>query len=258
MEQKSTKKIIYNVLILLCGIVGLWLFLSHMLHFSFPDYFYINNPGIDFYYGTNVVSMWADLSFFTYHALIFFSLWCILYALSNFFSLKKLYNFLTNAYVMSFVFANYVVTVVFYTLFELTSGNITFGLYANTPLAYHNLGTNIVGHYVYFVFSLIIFLKVKSTKSKSDVMKIFPACYLLLYYVIVKLTGKFAYNIEWYPYVIFDAKSFGQMFGITNYALCIIVLIVALIIIATIYMLLFCALTNYKLKNSKVDIKTFH
>ncbi len=248
MAQKSAKKIIYNILMLLCGLVGLWLFLSHMLHFSFPDYFYTNNPSLDFYYGTNVVSMWADLSFFTYHTLIFFSLWCILYAISNLFNFKKLNTFLINPYVMSFVFTNYVVTVVLYTLFELTSGNITFGLYANVPLAYHNLGTNIISHYVYFIFALILFLKVKSYKTKNRGLSLFPICYLLLYYIIVKLTGKFAYNIEWYPYIIFDATSIGKIFGVTNYVACVFILISVLLIIGVAYMLLYRSFVNFKIK----------
>ncbi len=254
MEQKTKFfKYFYNILILFCGFIGLWLFLSHMLHFSFPDYFYANNPDIKFYYGTNVVSMWADLSFFTYHTLIFFSLWCIVFAISNFFNCKKLHIFLTNSSVMSFVFTNYVITVVLYTFFELTSGNITFGLYANVPFAYHNLGTNIITHYLYFIFALIIFLRVKSTNNKSKLLNWFPLIYLILYYFIVKFTGKIAYIIEWYPYVIFDAESLGKMFGINNYALCVIVLIFTLIIIGIIYMVLFRLFAKYKIKKSNID-----
>ncbi len=253
MKRKFNIKYFNNIFILLVGIIGVWLFLSHMLHFSFPDYFYINNPNINFYYGTNVVSMWADFSFFTYHSLIFFSLWCILYSLSNFFNLKKLNNFLSNAYVLSFVFTNYLFTVFFYTIFELTSGNITFGLYANTPLALHNFGTNIVGHYVYFVFALVLFLKIQSSsKSKNKLIAFFPICYLLLYYIVVKITGKFAYIIEWYPYVIFDATSFGQIFGVTNYSWCVVILLFSLLIILSAYMFLYIMFANYKLKKSKV------
>ena len=252
-EKTKFYKYFYNILILFCGFVGLWLFLSHMLHFSFPDYFYANNPDIKFYYGTNVVSMWADLSFFTYHTLIFFSLWCIGFAISNFFNFKKLHSFLTNAYVMSFVFTNYVVTAVLYTFFELTSGNITFGLYANVPFAYHNLGTNIITHYIYFIFALILFLKINSSESKNKILCYFPICYLIVYYIIVKMTGKFSYIIEWYPYVIFDAKSFGKMFGITNYFWTVVVLILALIIIGFIYMIMFKFFAKYKTKKSNID-----
>ncbi len=251
MEQKTRfYKNFYNILILLCGIIGLWLFLSHMLHFSFPIYFYNQNPDIKFYYGTNVVSMWADLSFFSYHTLIFFSLWCILYAVSNFFNFKKLQNILKNTYIISFVFTNYVLTVILYTFFELTAENITFGLYANVPLAYHNLGTNIIVHYLYFIFSLILFLKIKTTKKTNKFAKFFPLIYLIIYFIVVKILGKFAYVIEWYPYVIFDAKSLGQIFGITNYVMCLVLLILTLIIIGFVYMLLFKMCVKYKTKKS--------
>lgn len=252
-QKKGFYKYFYNILILFCGLIGLWLFLSHMLHFSFPDYFYANNPEIKFYFGTNVVSMWADLSFFTYHTLIFFSLWCILYSISCLFTCKKLHGFLTNIYVLSFVFTNYIVTVVLYTFFELTSGNITFGLYANIPMAYHNFGTNIITHYIYFIFALIIFLKVKATKNTNKFANFFPLIYLTVYYIIVKIAGEFAYIIEWYPYVIFDATSFGKLFNITNYTLCVILLICTLIFISIVYMILYTSCIKFKTKKSNID-----
>ena len=248
-EKTKFYKYFYNTLILFCGLVGLWLFLSHMLHFSFPDYFYAQYPDINFYYGANVVSIWADLSFFTYHTLIFFSVWCILFALSNFFNFNKLRKFLTNAYVMSFVFTNYIITAILYTFFELTSGNITFGLYAINNKAIHNFGTNIFIHYIYFIFALAIFLRTKSNDNHNIIYKYFPIVYLLVYYITIKILGKFAYLIEWYPYVIFDAKSFGSTFGISNYTWCVVVLIFALTIIGFIYMIMFNFFAKYKAKH---------
>ncbi len=248
-EIKKVRISVYDILILLCGIIGLWLFLSHMLHFSYLDYFYAENEGIEIYIGTNVVSMWADFSFFTYHTLIFFSIWCILFGLSKIFKFNKLHTFLRKDTILSFVFTNYIITTLLYTCFELSSGNITFGLYAYNAFAFHNLGTNILIHYIYFIFALIIFLKVKSVRSESKFCYVYIISYLVLYYVIVKVLGEFAYSITWFPYIIFDASSFGSMFGISNYFLSVLALIFSLIIIGLIYVSIYHYNIKYKRKS---------
>lgn len=200
-----------NISYLIFGICAMWLVVDHITKFSFPDYFYNENPGIEFYVGINVVSAWADFSFFTYHTIILFSIWCILYSLSNFFKLEKLNCFIKHKAILVFLFTNYLITTVLYTFFELSSGNITFGLYATNSKAFHNFGTNILGHYVFFVIMLITFIKIKTQGNIKNKYLIYMSSYIFSYYLYVLLTGRFMYKIEWYPYPIFDSYSlFGK------------------------------------------------
>ncbi len=249
------KQKMFNLLVLLIGIFGIYLFFDHMLGFRPHDYFYIQNPNIEKYIGTNVVSMFADLSFFTYHTIIFFSLWLIMFAISNLFSLNKLNNFIRNYKVISFVFVNYLVTCLLYTIFELTSGNITFGLYALTPNAIYNFVTNLIIHYGYFILSVIFFIKVKGIKSKKQNFYhlIIVTTYLLIYFIIVKLTGMYAYQIEWYPYPIFDVESIAKMLLLSkiNYSFKVIIFVVVLMIILCVYIFSYQLLIKHKNKNSE-------
>lgn len=202
---------IKNLLYLIIGISAIWLVVDHIGKFSYPDYFYNDNPDIKYYVGVNVVSIWADFSFFTYHTIILFGIWCILYSLSELFNLTRLNNFTKHKAVIVFLFTNYLVTTVLYTIFELTSGDITFGLYANTAKAIHNLGTNILGHYVFFIVMLVSFIKIKPNGEIKTKYFIFMSMYVFIYYIYVLITGRFMYNIEWYPYPIFDTFAlFGK------------------------------------------------
>ncbi len=248
------KKIFLNIVIITIGLIGLWLVTSHIAHFEFPEYFYNANPDIKTYVGTNVVSAWADFSFFTYQTLIIFSIWCILFGIANIFSLQKLNDFLRRDTVISFVFVNYFFTVLLYTIFELSSGNITFGLYANTPLGFHNLATNLIIHYVYFAICLTVFIKLKTSTSSTKRAGILVFTYLLFYYTIVKILGEFAYNIRWFPYIIFDAKTFGNTFGITNYLASIVVLIITCVVIFSAYILSYFGAIKLKRKQQSANM----
>ena len=202
---------IKNVFLFIVGICALALFIEHISMFTPHDYFYTVNPEINYYVGVNVVSAWADFSFFTYHTIILFGLWCVGYSISDCFKLKKLNHFMKHGSVITFVFTNYLITTLLYTVFELTSGNITFGLYALTGKAIHNFGTNILGHYVFFIIMLIIFIKIKPSGNIKNKHFAFMSCYILTYYFYVLISGKFMYQIEWYPYPIFDTYS---LFGV--------------------------------------------
>ncbi|MBQ7308254.1 MAG: hypothetical protein IJW82_07005 [Clostridia bacterium] len=189
------------------GIVGIIMVIQHILGFEFPYYFYEQYPNITKYYGINVVSMYADFSFFTYHTIIFFSVWCILMMVSKIFKTQKIENFLTKSVVISFIVTNYIITSLIYTIFELIfTEKITFGLYANTLSAWHNFGTNILIHYVYFILSILLpkFVNIEKTSLKIPIIAII--IYLSMYFAIVKITGMYCYVIEWYPYIIFTFK----------------------------------------------------
>lgn len=67
--------------------------------------------------------------------------------------------------------------------------------------------------------------------------------------MVVKLTGKFAYNIRWFPYVIFDAKSFGNLLGIANYSVSVVLLVASCILLFFLYFTLYTLLIKGKSKN---------
>ena len=248
-ENCVSHKLLKSISLIIFGGVVLWLVISHITHFNYPHWFYENNPNIETYIGTNIVSMWADFSFFTYLTMIIFGIWCLLLGISNITNFNKLNTFLLKDSLVCFVFCNYCLTTVLYTLFEFMSGNPTFGWYGNVPLSYHNVGTNIIGHYVFFIIFCVIFYKIKLKKSNSLKSYSLVTLFLISYYIIVKFLGEFAYNIRWFPYIIFDVKSFGNTFGITNYAINLILLIFSCALILFFYLFLYSLLI--KLKNKQ-------
>ncbi len=252
-------KLIRNFAGFLIGVFGLYLFIDHMLGFKPNNCFYAANPSIKKYIGTNIVSMYADLSFFTYHTLIFFSAWMMLFTFSDTLGIKKLSSFLRKDTVTTFISLNYIVTALIYTVFEISSGNPTFGLYARTPAAYHNFGTNITIHYIYFTISMVVFLKTKVLKNRYGgyfKASLIPLSYLIVYYVSVLITGLFCYRIIWFPYPIFDPDEFSRLIGIQNEDMFIkvSVLVAVLALMALIYQLLFVTISKIKGRKGIYDI----
>lgn len=232
----------------LIGIIGIWIFIDHLVGFSNHDYFYIQNPGIEKYVGTNVVSMWADFSFFTYHTLIFFSVWCILQFIGNILNLKKLNNFLFRKDVLAFITTNYIITAVCYTIFELSTGKPTFGLYANVPKAWHSFGTNILVHYIIFAISIINYIHIKPSNVVNKKSYIIISLYLIIYYIAVKLAGMYCYQIIWYPYPIFDSEALWALLGFESYnsVFSILLLIIINTLIYLLYFIIFNLLLSVK------------
>lgn len=228
----------YSYFLLIVGISGFLIFIEHIANFSGHEYFYIQNPNIDKYVGVNVVSRWADLTYFTYHTLIFFSTHCILIFIGNTFKSTKLNRFLFRSDVVSFITANYVLTTLCYTIFEVASANPTFGLYADTPKAWHSFGTNVVVHYVFFIIAIINFFKIKTNDRFSKTSYLLLTLYFLVYFATVKLTGTYAYRIEWYPYPIFDSDSLIGMLGLNtnNKVISLMLLIIVDIFIFVLYL----------------------
>ena len=75
-------------------------------------------------------------------------------------------DFLTQDWLVCFIFANYIFTTLLYTVFQISSGD--FGLYSTVkPVAWHNFGTSILGHYIFFVISLIMYNKINSQEQIS-------------------------------------------------------------------------------------------
>lgn len=254
--KKNRRERFFYCATIFCGIISIWLTISHVAHFRWPDYFYNANPDVEVYVGTNVVSPFADFSFFTYITMLLWGAWCVSSGLARIFKCEKLLNVLTTDGLTCFVFVNYVFTTILYTVFSLTSGG-DFGLYSKTePLAWHNFGTNIIAHYLLFIASVVIFLNVETRESSLFKVHALSSAFLLTYYVAVKITGETAYRIRWFPYVIFDARSLGAMIGITDYVCSLLLLIVVCVLIFFAYQAVLRLLVRYKrnLKNTRKNI----
>jgi hypothetical protein len=242
------------------GILGFVFIIYTVITFTPHDYFFIQNPEIKKYVGINVVSPFATFSFFTYHSLIFFSTWLILFGIGNLLNSNHLVRFLTNSAILSFVCLNYFITCIIYTIFELLAEEITFGLYALTPHGIYNFITNIIVHYLLAFFALGVFLKIKASDLGKDQVHgikalkllVFPIVYLTAYYTLVKITGMHCYKIEWYPYPLFDVQSFSALFGLAtnNNFVFTSLLLIALFVIAITYCSTLILLINYKRKTA--------
>jgi len=237
------------------GIIAIVLVIQHVAAFIPHDYFYNQNPTLTLFSGVNVVSRWADFSFFTYHTVIFYGLWAV--GLFFAYSLKlKSISFFTNSTVVTFVLTNYILTAVIYTAFELLSGNPTFGLYALNGKAIHNFGTNILAHYVICAVCAITCLKIKTQGEIKPRHVLIILAYLIIYCIAVKLTGRYCYKIEWYPYPIFHGDLLMAMLGITSYnvGIKIICIFIVFAFLAIAYFLIFFVVSKIKaMAQTKTD-----
>lgn len=239
----------YCILLIITGIIGLWLTISHICHFKYPDYFYDANPNINKYIGTNVVSWEADFSYFTYQTIIIFSLWSIFLSIGELFKIKRISNVMKNTNIMTFVLVNYIVTTLLYTVFEFISGNPTFGYYGPYNLSIHNLGTNLIAHYLLFIVCLISYIKIKPNNNKNIKLAcVLITIYLVIYFIYVKITGMYSYNIEWYPYIIFDKESIQLLFSINNNFIGLLIFIATNVTIYSVYMLTYLYINKIKQK----------
>lgn len=243
-KKTDLKQTIYYVIMILAGAVALWLVINHIIGWKYQAWFFKAYPDVKKYSGTNIVAPLADLSYFTYQTIIIFAIWCIATGASGIMNLKLVNAILRSKNVVCFVITNYIITALFYTAYELFIYNSHFGLYADTPAAWHSFGTNIIAHYILFAFSIFFFFNTKIQPSEHKKSGLFIAGYLLLYIVAVKITGMFCYSIEWYPYPIFDAELFGQILGITSYTLSVLLVIVSFALLSVSYFFIF-KLLNY-------------
>ena len=203
------------ILFFIVGLFGYALAISTSILVDGQEWFFRMYPDITVYYGNNVVTGWANLSFFTYQTLIFFSTWCILWFVGYFFKLHKLQNFLKSEIVVDFISTNYIITCVLYTVFAFMANPINFGLYdVNEWYAWYVMFTNVLIHHGMFVFALIFYIQIDTRKSKLRLHLIVPIVYLVLYCVIVKIIGVYAYRIEWYPYGFFHPELIKEMLGL--------------------------------------------
>lgn len=251
--SKSDK--IICILMILCAVLVFWVFVDSVANFVYPSHFYKRHPEIELFIGQNVVSAWANFAFFTHITMLLWGIWALMFAICKLCKCNNgIFEFLQNDTVMCFVFVNYLMTAVLYTVFTLGSGDFTFGLVPNMALGWHCFGTNILSHYVIFAFAVYIFYKLPTSQGNISWAMIGSGTMLAVYYFVVKLTGEFAYNIRWFPYVIFDAKSFGALFGITNYAVSVALLVVACVAVLGLYLWAYKYFIEFKRKQAKMTI----
>ncbi len=238
------KSIFANLSLLFCAIIGLGIiFYHHMKRFIYANYLN-ENPDLTTV-GPNVVSPWADFTFFTYITVIIFSFWCIGYCLSNIFSLQKLNNFLRKDSIICFIFCNYILTFSLYTFFQVFD-HFTFGWYGNSPLSWHSLGTSITLHYIFFAIECVIFAKIETISSNHKKRHIYSSIFLITYYATVKIIGECAFKVHYFPYIIFDAEAFGNTIGISSYKWSVILLVLFCCILFLAYQVTLYSLLKFK------------
>lgn len=194
------------------GLIGIAFFITLSAFYEYPEWFYQAYPDIEKFVGPNVVSPWCTFSFFTNQTVIIFSIWGILLALSQMSKNAKLRDFLLKPSVVGFVVTNHIITTACYTVFELC-GEANFGLYALVPRAFVGLFGSIYMHYILFIFAILLLFIAKPTE-KDTKNRHFAYTYLILYFFLVKITGMYCFDIEWYPYPIFDTEMMIDFIGL--------------------------------------------
>ncbi len=239
MYNKMNKlEFVFTIILFLTSCLGLAILIEHIAGYEYQEWFYKN--GIyDPYTNVNVVSRWADFSFFTYISLILFCFFGIFKFIACTFKVKKLNRIVNNSYLVFFICLNQFIVLLLYTISQIAFKG-TFGWWDHSPSSYHSLGTNLVVHYFITIVAIIYFFVHKFDRIEFKKCLYF-LIFFLIYGVIVKITGMYCYSFEWYPYPIFSKKAlwhalFGN-FDNYNAILAFILLLVAIILIVGIYLL---------------------
>lgn len=209
MKNRITKvDYIFSMIILFVSCLGLAIFIEHLLGYQYQEWFYEN--GIyDPYTNVNVVSRWADFSFFTYISLIIFCLWGIVRFISIVFRLERLYKIVNNSYLILFICLNQFNVCLLYTISQVAFKG-TFGWWDNSPRSLHSLGTNIAVHYFITAIGIVYFLIHNFEKVKFKKCLLF-LIFFTIYGIIVKIAGMHCYVFEWYPYPIFTKDALARI-----------------------------------------------
>ncbi len=256
MDRKIKKReYVLTVILFLISCFGLAIVAEHIAGYEYQEWFFKN--GIhDPYTNVNVVSRWADFSFFTYLSLILFCLFGILKFVACIFKTEKLNRIVNNSYFVFFICLNQFIVLLLYTISQIVfKGN--FGWGGHSPRAYHSFGTNLVTHYFFTTVAIIYFFI-----HKFDKIEFKKCLYFLIFFpvygTIVKLTGMYCYTFEWYPYPIFSKKAIWHAFfgTLENYrsipAFFMLIITIAIIIgIYILFMLL--AIKCIDLKRKKLS-----
>ena len=242
-----------SILILL-GVLGLALFVWVMLDYNqVSDSYFKKFEAGTIYHTRNVVSPWANFLFFTNQTLIIFSLWSILAGISKIVKNSEYSEIICNVNVVSFVFANCVITTLLYTIME-AFGPCEFGLYELSLEAWLNFIRNILIHYVLTIVMAVIFSKMKCSGRKDKKIIWFALTYFFSFYTIARLIGKFCFKYEWYPYLFFHSKSVWQALnlGPYNQVFAIILMILIIMAVVALYFGILFMLLRIKTKRSNI------
>lgn len=253
---RQKKKYFPFILLCLIGIWGLTILIHHIYTFANYDNFIIEHPELIAFSGTNFILAIADFNYFTHHTLLVFSLWCVLFGIAKITNARRLECFLRKDTLICFIFTNYLFTTILYTVFQLTSTEITFGLLNTSPLNLHNFATNLCVHYVLFIIAVVVLSKTKTIESNKKTAAVYISIYLSTYYLVTKLLGEFIYPIRWFPYmIIFDARTLGALLGINSYGACVFLLALICLIIFIAYWLVFYCIIKAKRRQSNIHTK---
>lgn len=253
MKATNTKgEYVFSIIIFLASCLGLAIFTELVVNFEYPEEFY-QEEYFNRFTTINVVSRWANFSFFTYWSLIIFSLWGIFKFIATIFKIEKLQRIVNNSYLVLFVCLNQAIVMILYTVYQLAFDG-SFSYYGPYPRSYHSLGTNLTVHYVITIIAIVYFFFHKFEKIQFKKCLIFLV-FLVIYGTLVKITGMYCYSFDWYPYPIFSREAIWHtIFGnFNNYhpILALVILIFVLILLIAIYLL--CVFLATKFINYKVS-----
>lgn len=229
------------------GFFSISMFVWHFLLFNVPANHFDKYPAGTIFYGRNVVSAWANFLFFTNQTLLIFAGWCFLIGIHGISRSEKLRDFVYSENTMTFVFTNYLITFLLYTIMELL-GSGDFGFYGTSIDAWFSFFRNIAIHYILFFVCAALFFKLKPTKEFSNKTYLYSGIYLLIYYLVARIIGRFCFHVEWYPYMFFHSKVLWEFLGLGPYNqfVAIALMIIVMIIITGLYFLSLFAVRNVK------------
>lgn len=264
--EKVSNSLILNiskkvaVAFIIIAILGLSLMVYRVFSWVYPEYAYVDI--VLPYAGVNIVAGWADFLFVTYIAFTLFCLWLLFAGIGALTQNSKICKTVFNPYVFLFIVILQTVVPIVYTCFEIINvfswwgGEFAaFGWYGNYPGSWRGVIESLIIHYGVSTFAIVLWQKSKVTQ-KLNLKK----CYLfyillLLYFVVVLLCGKFAFDIEWYPYISFShIAMWKQFFGVAEIIewLAYILMIVANLCILAVFLVI--NILYIKTKNKKFEL----
>lgn len=250
------KEILISSVLLCFSVLGLALFIDHIVRFVPADYFYKDGVPLDPYTNVNVVSRWANFSYFTYLSLIMFCLFGIAKFFSTIFGHKidRLKRITDSPYVIIFVCVNQFFVLIVYTASEIAFGG-KFGWYGNNFGSIYSLVTNLIIHYLITSVAIIYFFTVKAKVTPKYCL--WYAAFFVVYGIAVKITGMYCYRFEWYPYPFFSAEGLWHKIFVGkeyNEVAAVILDIAVIAIIAAIYAVTVFAACKIISKNARPDV----
>lgn len=253
--MKSIEKrqfLIALIFFVLC-VIGLYFFIDLLVSFQKPTWFY--HPINDLEKKIAKISRFSLFMYFTYLSLFLYSVWGVLRFLAVLSRNQRLINVLTNKYLVTFLTANQLLTLIAYTVSQGFSA-IPYGFINFQRDNFIGFLKGIYIHYVLTTASIIYFFILETPKSLNGkiigLFTLFPCFYAL----VVKLVGLYAFNVEWYPYAIFSRKAIWLAvfndFSEYNVNFAMLLIVVVIVFCMSVYFLTLFFLNRFSKKKNEL------